>query len=355
MLAHGLHAETAALSQTKTKLKQLEVKISHLQKTLSSEHNKNALLNQELAETEKKISIGVHQLSNIQQQMTNTRHKIATLQQQINELNEQLNGQQHLLAKHLRTRYSMGEYQPLKWLLNQDNPYTTSRLLTYYQYIIQSRQHIIDHIQITKKNISIYQGKLHQEINEQQQLQLNLSKNQRKLEQNKLYSTAIIHALNQDIQSQQQALNEYQKNKDNLSNLLKTLVQQSIIQTQRPFTYRHKKLPRPVAVSDTNQQHLNQGVVFFADEGTPVMAVFPGKVVFSDWLKGYGLLLIIDHGQGFMTLYAHNQSLFKQKGNTVDQGEQIATVGHSGGLKKNGLYFEVRERGKAIPPLKWLT
>ena len=83
-------------------------------------------------------------------------------------------------------------------------------------------------------------------------------------------------------------------------------------------------------------------------------AVYSGKVVFSDWLKGYGLLLIIDHGQGFMTLYAHNQTLFKQKGDTVTQGIQIASVGHTGGLKQNGLYFEIRQYGKAIPPLKWL-
>lgn len=100
---------------------------------------------------------------------------------------------------------------------------------------------------------------------------------------------------------------------------------------------------------------MNQGVTFFADEGTAVTAVYPGKVVFSDWLKGYGLLLIIDHGQGVMTLYAHNQSLFKSKGQTVFQNEQVASVGHSGGIKQNGLYFEIRLRGKAVPPLSWLS
>ena len=100
---------------------------------------------------------------------------------------------------------------------------------------------------------------------------------------------------------------------------------------------------------------MNQGVTFFAKEGEPVVSVYAGKVVFSDWLKGYGLLLIVDHGMGFMTLYAHNQSLFKRKGDPVLQGEQIASIGHSGGLKQNGLYFEVRHRGKAIPPLEWLS
>ncbi len=348
-------AETAALAQTKIKLKQLETKISNLQHTLNSDHDKNSLLNQELAETEKKISRSVHQLRHTQLDVTNKQQKITAIQRQIHALNDQLLTQQDLLAKHVRARYMMGEYQPLQWLLNQDSPYTTSRLLTYYQYIIQSRQSLIENIQATRKNITVNQEKLHQEINEKLQLQQQLSKNQQKLEQNKLYSTTVIRALSQDIQNKKKALEDYQQNKANLSKLLKTLVQQSIIQTQHPLLYKYKKLPRPVAVHGNNLQNLNQGVVFFAMEGTPVMSVFPGKVVFSDWLKGYGLLLIIDHGRGFMTLYAHNQSLYKQKGDTVDQSEQIATVGHSGGLKQNGLYFEIRERGKAIPPLKWLS
>jgi septal ring factor EnvC (AmiA/AmiB activator) len=102
-------------------------------------------------------------------------------------------------------------------------------------------------------------------------------------------------------------------------------------------------------------QKMNQGVTFFADEGAEVTAVYPGKVVFSDWLRGYGLLLIVDHGNGFMTLYAHNQSLFKNKGQWVSQNEHIANVGHSGGIKQNGLYFEIRLQGKAISPLGWIA
>lgn len=355
LLTQGSQAETAAMSQTKIKIKQLETQISHLQHTLSSAQDKTGTLNHELAETEKQISLGVHQLSDARQEMERIQHKITALQQEINGLNEQLSKQQQLLAKHIRARYTMGEYQPLKWLLNQDNPYTTNRLLTFYQYMVQSRQHLIEHVQVTRKNLTLSQEQLHHQINEQQQLQQQLNEHQQKLEQNKRYSTEIIRSLNQDIQSKQHALEDYQRNKGNLSNLLKSLTQQSIVQTQHPFMYMRKKLPRPVGASNSSIQNLRQGVVFFAQEGTPITAVYPGKVVFSDWLKGYGLLLIIDHGQGFMTLYAHNQSLFKQKSDTVAQGEQIATVGHSGGLKQNGLYFEIRQRGKAIPPLRWLS
>jgi septal ring factor EnvC (AmiA/AmiB activator) len=116
-----------------------------------------------------------------------------------------------------------------------------------------------------------------------------------------------------------------------------------------------KKLPPPIQGHRRSVEKMNQGVTFFADEGAEVTAVYPGKVVFSDWLRGYGLLLIVDHGNGFMTLYAHNQSLFKNKGQWVSQNEHIANVGHSGGIKQNGLYFEIRLQGKAISPLGWIA
>jgi len=351
LLAHDACAKTSTMTQTKTQLKQLDLKISHLQRILTGAHDKTTMLSHELANTEKKIGVSVRQLRDIQQDMDKKQRTISSLEQQVIILREQLRTQQLLLAKHVRARYTMGEYQPLKWLLNQDNPATTSRLMTFYQYVIQSRQHIIEHVQETQHQLTQSQDKLKQEIIAQQRLKQELGQQQQKLEQDKLYSTAIIRTLNQDIQNKQQALTEYKQNKDNLSRLLTSLISQRISQTQRPFMY--AKLPKPIK-QGSNIQRINQGIVFLAHEGTPVAAVYSGKVVFSDWLKGYGLLLIVDHGRGFMTLYAHNQSLFKQKGDPVLQGEQIATVGHSGGTKQNGLYFEIRKHGKAIPPLSWL-
>ncbi len=353
LLTHTTHADPSSLAQTKIKLKQLDFKINHLQHSLSSAQDKTSILSDELAHTEKKISLSVRELRHIQQNIAQAQQKISQLEQQIILLRTQLQTQQSLLAQHVRARYTMGEYQPLKWLLNQDNPSTTSRLMTFYQYVIQSRQQIIQHVKATQNHLTQNQQLLHQEVIAQHHLQQELNQHQQKLEHQKLYSTAIIQTLNKDIHNQQQTLNEYQQNKNDLSGLLKSLMQQNLSQTQRPFMY--AKLPKPVNAPGHKLEKISQGIVFFAREGTPVTAVYSGKVVFSDWLKGYGLLLIIDHGRGFMTLYAHNQSLFKQKGDLAVSGEQIATVGHSGGIKQNGLYFEIRRQGKAIPPLAWLS
>ncbi|MDI1352451.1 MAG: peptidoglycan DD-metalloendopeptidase family protein, partial [bacterium] len=312
-------------------------------------------INKELSGTEKQIGDGVQKLHTLENKISSKGQKITELKNTITQLNSQLEQQQKLLATHIRARYQMGEYQPLKWLLNQNDPYKINRILTYYQYVLASRQKLITEIDVSRQNLHDSHEILHRELTENQQLKTQLILQQNKLQQTKKYHTTLIDSLNNQIQSQQHTLHDFEKDKQNLSQLLKTLAQKSIIQNSKPFVQMRKKLPRPVQTGQRSPQKMNQGVTFFAPEGTVVSAVYPGKIVFSDWLKGYGLLLIIDHGQGFMTLYAHNQSLFKRKGELVLQNEQIASVGHSGGLKQNGLYFEIRLRGKAVPPLGWFS
>ncbi|MDR3441704.1 MAG: peptidoglycan DD-metalloendopeptidase family protein [Legionella sp.] len=350
-----LHAKSSEMQQTQSKLKQLNAQINNLKQTLNSAQDKRGVLNKELSATEKQIGTGIRDLRTIQSNINNKANKISSLQNQVNQLNQELITQQQLLARHIRARYQMGEYQPLKWLLNQDDPYAVSRILTYYQYIVKSRQELIKQIDTTRSAINESKEVLKNELLANQQFKTEMTQHQKLLEQNKNYHTTVIKSLNNEIQDKQHILDEVQKNKENLGSLLHTLSQQSVTQASKPFNQMHKKLPLPVQTQSRSLQKMNQGVTFFAEEGAVVTAVYPGKVVFSDWLKGYGLLLIIDHGQGYMTLYAHNESLFKRKGQSVRQSEQIASVGHSGGIKQNGLYFEIRLRGKAIPPLGWLS
>lgn len=350
-----LHADPSKVSQTKSKLLQLDAKITKLQNTIASADQERGTLSKELSGTEKLMGEGARKLKSLQNEINTKEKKIAGLKVKIDDLNQQLTTQQELLASHIRARYQMGEYQPLKWLVNQGEPYQVSRILTYYQYVVQSRQSLITQIDGTRKKINKNKKIIHFELARNQQLKTQLTQHQQQLGQNKNHHTHLIQSLNHKIQNNQYNLQEAKKNKENLSHLLKALSQQSVIQTSKPFTQMRRKLPRPIQNAQRPLHRVNQGVTFFADEGTVVTAVYPGKIVFSDWLKGYGLLLIIDHGQGFMTLYANNQSLFMKKGQTVHQNEQVASVGHSGSIKQNGLYFEIRLRGKAVSPLEWLS
>ena len=348
-------AETSAVTQTQKKLEDLQNKMTVLEQNLHVVHGKREALSQEIAQTEKEIGNTIRQLSIIQQNIHEKQQQIQVLKQLIETLNQQMSTQQTLLAKHIRARYKMGEYQPMKWLLNQENPYAISRLLTYYQYLVKNRQNTINQVIETRARLNQNQEKLKQETLQQQYLENQVKQHQEQLSQNKHYHAALILSLDKEIQSKQQIMEEYKHNKNNLTQLIQALTQRGLSTQHYPLIQRRQHLPNPVQTSPKNIKSLNQGIAFFAPEGTPVSAVYAGKIVFSDWLKGYGLLLIIDHGAGYMTLYAHNQALFKQKGAFVDQGEKIASVGHTGGLKKNGLYFEVRHGGKAIPPREWLS
>jgi len=345
-------ASLAAPTPDQNKLQLLNKKITTLKQSLTTARDKHGLLNRELAQNEKQISANLQTLKQLNGDMNSKKQSIHQLEQKTTLLNKELNKQQELLAKHIIIRYKMGAFPPIKWILNQDKPDSITELLTFHDYLVQNREHLISQIDANKKSLMADQATLKQNISDLQAIESKLHLNQEQLERNKAYHTAVINNLHQEIRSKEQTLADFEQNKKNLTQLLTNLSSRSVGQVKQPFSRMRHRLPKPLAVS---AQRTNQGLTFFAGEGTPVHAVFPGKIVFSDWLNGYGLLLIIDHGQGFMTLYAHNQSLLKHKGNFVSQQEQIATVGHSGGAQKNGLYFEVRQGGRVVSPLEWLA
>jgi septal ring factor EnvC (AmiA/AmiB activator) len=243
----------------------------------------------------------------------------------------------------------------LAWLFLNAKQDDTNRLLTYYQYLIRANKSTIQRLKKTQSDLDIQQQQLNNELQALKQLQGKYQEQQQQLIHYQSQRKQLLAKLSQQIQTQENTLTIYQENRQNLTQILRTLNQQSVIRTRQPMTRMKTKLPLPIQAGETlDIKKINQGIVFYNPEASPVYAVYPGKVVFRDWLNGYGYLMILDHGWGLMTLYANNLSFTKQKGDTVIQGEQIAKVGHSGTLKQSGLYFEVRRYGKAVPPLEWL-
>ena len=348
------YSENTTLTKNKQSLHQLETKIRVLQSDLNQDHNKQSQLKQEAANTQVKITEGLQRLKDIQNNIEKKQNEINPLQQQIDKLNSQINKQQSALKLYVSARYKMNDNQTLSLLLNHKNQQTSDQILTYYQYLIRSTKQLMNDIKESQKELLIKKIKLDHDMLELNHLKEQGRLNQQKLTHNQKYHEALMNKLNQNINDKQQTLEIYKRNQVDLSRLVTKLAQQSVLQTKHPLVQLKRKMIKPVAVEQINIQKINQGLLFNAPDGTHVNAVASGKVIFCNWLNGYGWLLIIDHGWGFMTLYANNLALFKQKGDTVSQGEQIATVGHSGAFRKSGLYFEIRHRGKAVPPLDWL-
>ncbi len=342
-----------SLSQTKESLATLERKIQHMQKRLAQVQDKQALLKQEITDIEKRIHGLQPQLQATQQQYQIKQQEITTLETQLDALNAKYQRMQTSLTKLIIARYKMADKKAVIALLQQPKTQESQRLFVYYRYLLQTNQHLMENLKNTQQGLAEKKAILDHEFQTLADLQTKLHHDQEKLSADQRYRASLIQSLNQDIQQTQQNIAAFRQSQTHLSHLMTTLTQQSVLQTRHPLSQMKHKLIRPIA-ADTKERNTNQGVLFATNEETPVQAIYPGKVVFSDWLNAYGLLIIVDHGWGFMTLYANNQAIFKHKGDSVNQGEHIASVGHSGAFRQNGLYFEIRHRGKAVPPLQWL-
>lgn len=347
--------ENIVLKNKETELHQINHRIQSLKFRLSKTNNKRTLMDKELAYTEKKIGLSINKIKELKQELLEYETKIAALEKQSELLQQDLKKNQDLIAAHTQARYVMGDYQPLKWLFAPNKLEQFTRLNTYYLYVVQSRKKTIGQLKTVHNTIKINKQTLSETLTEKQKAEASLETKQSLLFKDKAYRQQLIDSLDKEIAENKTSLQTYETDKKHLEALIHQLSDKSIQNRLKPFSQMRRKLPLPVNVSKNNMKPIQQGLVFFTNEGTEVKAIYPGTVLFSDWLKGYGLLLIVDHGQGYMSLYAHNEALYKAKGSTIAQGEIIASVGHSGGLKDNGLYFEIRKNGKTISPLLWLS
>jgi murein hydrolase activator len=357
-LSYASQKDTASLQ-----LSTVNKKVNQLETSLHQAVSNREHLSRDLATTEKAIGEQVQSLRSIQQTIAVKNQSIQNISNELQHLNDKLENQRTTLIKHLRFRYTMGQPHPSEWLLNSEKPYIFSRFMTYYQYLIRSDTQLLKGLQQTKMNIETHQKQLSNELAELNNLQKNLNNKYQTLFVTKNKHQQLIKQLTQHIQTKQEQLASFKQDQARLQALIEQLSRAAIAYrpAQNKTTYSspsltlNRKFRSPLQGDQRIGKAYNQGILFSAKEGTPVTSILPGQVVFSDWLNGYGLLLIIDHGHGMMSLYAHNESLFKKKGMSVKSGEEIATVGHTGGIRESGLYFELRQRGKVVPPRQWLV
>jgi septal ring factor EnvC (AmiA/AmiB activator) len=215
--------------------------------------------------------------------------------------------------------------------------------------------------------------KVSDDIGQQKQLLLatrqKIVDERRSLTSEKKQRKQLLARLSKDIAGKEQQLAQFKEDELRLEKLLSDI--RRVVKQMAPpmpvkqtlFSEMRGRLPWPATgtllagfgSSYKGGRLRRQGVVIGAEEGETVSAVASGRVVFADWLRGFGLMLIIDHGKGYMSLYGHNQNLLKNTGDWVEAGEAIASVGSSGGKARSGLYFEIRDQGKAVNPVQWLA
>jgi len=347
------------------KLEKLRDDILRINRELSSDNQRRNNLQQELRAAEV-------ELGRLQKDMTANEQAIAASEQELSGLEDQRaelqtarDTQQARIALELKTAWQLGQQSQLKVLLNQESPHTVARAMTYYRYFFQARNELVTSYRETLASLEDLQARIAATLEQLAQQQQELAAQQAELAAAQATRQQAVASLNDSIQSKGQQLKQMELDRKELASLIaaieKAVADLEVPDDYQPFKSARGKMPWPLDGKPTNNfgrprnegKMRWQGVTIPAKEGTRVKAIHHGRVVYADWLRGSGLLLIIDHGDGYMSLYAHNQSLLREVGEWVNAGTPISTVGNSGGQEQPALYFEIRHQGKPTNPAQW--
>ena len=357
-----------AADKEQQQLEDVRGQMQHVQSDLSNKQKQRSEMQKELKATEKEIGRQKRAMKKLNRDIAAQRKRIRAtkIQQKLNK--NSLDSQSNFMQKQIRLAYAMGRQDRLKLLLNQRDPEMAGRLMVYHDYFNRRRTEQMDLIQSTLKNLKQAEAVMLAEERKMQQLQSRKKRETAALEKNRKGREQMIARLNQGITSDAERLKELKRDEERLQKLL-VEIQQKAKASQlsgyksqgRPFKTQKGKMPWPAKGrlaarfgSDKRGGLKWDGVLITGPEGREVKAVYDGKVVFADWLRGFGLMLIVDHGGGYMTLYGHNQSLEKQPGELVKAEEVVAALGSSGGQTEPGVYFAMRYKGQPINPEKWI-
>lgn len=350
-----------AQADTTPSVQALEKKLESLSKSLKSD----ATSQDSLEMTLKKIDISIAETSEALRQsnaqIIHTQKALHVLNMEQTAAKNELFLQKGRLIAQIKATYLSGHAPFLKMLLNQQDPHVFSRLMTYYRYFNAEQHEKVQKIQAQLEAVAARETlivKTLTDLKALQQQQL-AQLNAKKAEQSQ--RTQVLAALNSEIEKKGDQIKVIKADVAKLNRIVQSLDRKPNRAAQSLAQYRDTRA-WPVkgqvvhafgAPSETASGRHN-GVFLSAAEGSPVTAVHSGEVVYADWLRGYGWLVIVDHGDHDMSLYAYNQTLYKKAGDTVKSGELLARVGKSGAKPDPGLYFELRRYGKAIDPLAWI-
>lgn len=307
-------------------------------------------------------------LNSLEKEVQTIQQQETKLKRDLKQLNKQLNRQQTALSEQMRSAYSMGHQQRLKMLLNQQSPEQAGRMQEYFNYFNRARTQQIEAFAKTIKREKQTEAALQQTLITQNSLLQTQKVKKRKRQKQRSQRKNLLTELSDKIKNQENTLSSLEDSRGRIENLLKSLGElladiPTSPSENRPFPAQKGKLPWPTKGIFLNKFGHSKargdlkwnGVLIKADFGTPVHVISHGRVAFSDWLQGFGFITVIDHGDGYMSLYGNSESLFKQTGDWVAAGDIIATAGDSGGQPQSGVYFEIRSRGRPVNPAKWCS
>lgn len=364
----------------KQELDEVRARIKALQDDLRAGEQSHAEAADQLRASETAISRANRQLRDLARQRATVREKLRSLQAEAGRLRSEIARQQAEIGHGLRDRYMHGRVAPLRLAMAGSNPNRVARDLRYLDYIARARTALVDSYRANVASIAALEEQADEKAQALAALEADHREQKASLEREKSERGKVLAAISSELAKNRKEFATLRRDEERLANLVARLAralarpkpspkQPGVTNTATPerldedstFRKLKGKLRLPVAGElmtrfgspRGDDGFSRKGIFIRARPGQDVKAIATGQVVFADWMRGFGNLLIIDHGNGFMSLYGNNESLLKGPGDTVQTGDVVASVGASGGQEESGLYFELRHDGTAIDPLPW--
>jgi septal ring factor EnvC (AmiA/AmiB activator) len=347
-------------------LEDVRERISELKKSMDESTAERDRLTTDLQELEIAISEQRIRLKEVERQQRYATNKKQQLDADLAEREAHLDDESAALAVQVRAAYMSGSQEKIRLLLNQRDPAMLGRLMVYYRYLNDYRADNIAAVTEQIRELDELHSKIAAEAARLDELARTRYAELSHLNESQEDRTALLAALKKKIQNESQEVERLAAEEQDLTRLiaeLTSILSDYPISSEQPFSDHKGKLTWPVAgtlLHDFGQPRAGgkirwNGVVLAAPRGREIRAIYHGRVAFADWLAGMGLLVIVDHGDGYMTLYGYNETILKKTGDWVAPGDVIATVGDSGGQTQAGLYFELRSGTRPVNPRHWIT
>jgi len=360
-------SQSPAEESDKDKLDALQLKIEKLQSQLAEDNRDRDHAVYLLQLAEKEVSTASAKLRKTEFSFQASQQELQKLQNQEQDLKTQLSTNTEFLSNQIRAAYGIGNQEYVKLLLNQQDPSSVSRMLVYYRYFNQSRLDKLQSINHRLSELKEIRRNIETETATLANLKQSAFREREELKQQRSERNKVVASLTASLQQKKYVLDSMLRDEQHLKKLLneiETQLKDVQLDLAPPKQFRQLKgeLDWPVkgaiaAYFGTTRKNSGdikwKGLVINTDYGAAITSVAYGRVVFADWLRGFGMLIIIDHGDGYMSLYGHNEQLHKKLGDWVQANETIATSGHTGGQMTTSLYFEIRHNGTPQDPVKW--
>jgi septal ring factor EnvC (AmiA/AmiB activator) len=353
-------------AKAEAELKAVRAQMEKVRAELERDAGRRDKLTREIEESEKSVGSARGELDRLRRERAEQAAKRAALADERRDREADLARERAALAGQIRAAQMIGQDEPLKLLLNQRDPAQAGRVFAYYGYFGRARAGQIASINAHLGEIATLDAAL-----AEQEARLAALEEQRTGELAKLTAARerrgrALATLEAESKHRAKQLERLEEQKGGLERLVRELrkalerIEKFPTDGKDAFAKLRGKLAWPAngkliaAYGQTRAGGVKwDGVLVAAEQGAPVRAVYRGRVVYADWLSGLGLLTIIDHGDGYLSLYGHNERLYKEVGERVVAGDTIASVGDSGGRSSPALYFEIRKAGRPIDPRPW--